>query len=115
MLVAHPERSADASLDDAARLRAELAAGSLAQLNALSLTGAHGEDACTAAWELIAEGLIAVVASDAHGPTRPPAMSLARRTLLEAGSSPRTTFELVGSTPHRLLALGIAARQAAAA
>jgi protein-tyrosine phosphatase len=115
VLVAHPERSADASLDGAAGLRNELAAGSLAQLNALSLTGDHGEDACSAAWELIAEGLIAVVASDAHGPTRPPALELARRTLLEVGISPGAALSLVGSGPHRLLATGIAAPRAVAA
>jgi protein-tyrosine phosphatase len=115
VLVAHPERSADASLDGAAGLRNELAAGSLAQLNALSLTGDHGEDACGAAWELIAEGLIAVVASDAHGPTRPPALELARRTLLEVGMSPGAALSLVGSGPHRLLATGIASPRAVAA
>jgi protein-tyrosine phosphatase len=115
VLVAHPERSADASLDGGAGLRAELAAGSLAQLNALSLTGAHGEEACTAAWELIAEGLIDLVASDAHGPTRPPAMSLAQRTLLEVGISRRATAGLIGSTPHRLLAVGMPSRRAVAA
>jgi protein-tyrosine phosphatase len=115
VLVAHPERSADASLDAGTGLRAELAAGSLAQLNALSLTGGHGEDACTAAWELVAEGLASVIASDAHGPTRPPAMSLARRTLLEAGVTRATTGGLVGATPHRLLAMGIPARRAAVA
>jgi protein-tyrosine phosphatase len=115
VLVAHPERSADASLDAAAGLRAELAAGSLAQLNALSLTGAHGEDACSAAWELIADGLIAVVASDAHGPTRPPALGLARRTLVETGISRPVAHELVGATPHRLLVSGIATRPIVAA
>jgi protein-tyrosine phosphatase len=115
VLVAHPERSADASLDSAAGLRAELASGSLAQLNALSLTGGHGEDACSAAWELIADGLIAVVASDAHGPTRPPALELARRTLLATGISRPVAHALVGATPHRLLATGIAARPAMAA
>jgi protein-tyrosine phosphatase len=115
VLVAHPERSADASLDGAAGLRAELVEGSLAQVNALSLTGSHGEEACSAAWELIAEGLIDVVASDAHGPTRPPALSLARRTLLEVGMSRGATAALVGSTPHRLLAAGIRSRRAVAA
>jgi protein-tyrosine phosphatase len=115
VLVAHPERSADASLDAAAGLRAELAAGSLAQLNALSLTGAHGEDACSAAWELIADGLVAVVASDAHGPTRPPALELARRTLLTTGISRPVAHELVAAMPHRLLASGIAARPIVAA
>jgi protein-tyrosine phosphatase len=115
VLVAHPERSADASLDASAGLRRELAAGSLAQLNALSLTGQHGEEACGAAWELIAEGLIEVVSSDAHGPTRPPALGLARRTLLEVGVSPKAAESLVGSGPHRLLATGIASRRLLAA
>lgn len=115
VLMAHPERSADASLDGAAGLRSELGAGSLAQLNALSLTGGHGEEACSAAWELIAEGLIAVVASDAHGPTRPPALALARRTLLEAGISRTAAESLVGSAPHRLMATGIASRRAVVA
>jgi len=115
VLVAHPERSADASLDGSAGLRRELAAGALAQVNAMSLTGDHGEEACSAAWELIAEGLVAVVASDAHGPTRPPALGLARRTLLEVGISPRSAAELIGATPHRLLATGIAPASAVAA
>jgi protein-tyrosine phosphatase len=115
VLIAHPERSADASLDGAAGLRRELGAGSLAQVNALSLTGGHGDDACTAAWELIADRLISVVGSDAHGPTRPPALALARRTLLEVGVSARTAEALVGSGPHRLLARGIASRSVLAA
>ncbi len=44
VLIAHPERSADALLDDGIGLRRELAAGSLAQLNAMSLVGAHGDE-----------------------------------------------------------------------
>jgi protein-tyrosine phosphatase len=115
VLIAHPERSADACLDAACGLRRELAAGSLAQLNAQSLTGQHGDDACSAAWELIADGLIEVIASDAHGPTRPPAMGLARRTLLEVGVSPRVAEGLTSSSPHRLLASGIGSRRVLAA
>jgi protein-tyrosine phosphatase len=115
VLVAHPERSADASLDGSTGLRAELAAGSLAQLNALSLTGQHGKEACSAAWELVAEGLIAVIASDAHGPTRPPALERARRTLVEVGVSRAVALSLVGSAPHRLLTAGFGAAQAVAA
>ncbi len=45
VLIAHPERSADAAVDGATGLRRELAAGSLAQVNALSLTGQHGFEA----------------------------------------------------------------------
>jgi protein-tyrosine phosphatase len=115
VLIAHPERSADAALDGAAGLRRELAAGSLAQLNALSLTGGHGEDARRAAWALLADGLVAVVASDAHGPTRPPALCVARRALLEGGLAPATAKALVGSEPREMLARGMRRGSAVAA
>ena len=65
--------------------------------------------------ELIAEGVIAVVASDAHGPSRPPALALARRTMLEVGITRRAAESLIESTPHRLLATGIASPSAVAA
>jgi protein-tyrosine phosphatase len=108
VLVAHPERSADAAIGDAAGLRRELAAGSQAQLNALSLTGGHGEDARRAAWELLHQGLVDVVASDAHGPSRPPALRMARETLLDGGGlAPTTAHALVATAPRELLALGM--------
>jgi protein-tyrosine phosphatase len=107
VLVAHPERSADASLDGASGLRRELAAGSLAQLNALSLTGGHGEEARRAAWELLADGLVAVVASDAHGPTRPPALRLAHEALLDGGLAPAAAHALVATGPRALLTQGL--------
>ena len=56
VMIAHPERSADAALDDSAGLRRELAAGSLAQVNAQSITGHHGPDARAAANKLIDRG-----------------------------------------------------------
>jgi protein-tyrosine phosphatase len=115
VLVAHPERSADAALDGAAGLRRELAAGSLAQLNALSLTGGHGEDARSAAWALLADDLAAVVASDAHGPSRPPALRPAYRALVEGGLAPVTAGALVGAGPRALLARGISPGAAVAA
>jgi protein-tyrosine phosphatase len=115
VLVAHPERSADAVLDGAAGLRRELAAGSLAQLNALSLTGGHGEDARKAAWALLADGLVAVVASDAHGPSRPPALRLAHGALIEGGLAPVAANALVDRGPKGLLARGIPAGTAVAA
>jgi protein-tyrosine phosphatase len=113
VLVAHPERSADAALDGAAGLRRELAAGSLAQVNALSLTGGHGEEARRSAWALLAEGLVTVVASDAHGPSRPPALRPAHAALLKGGLSPATARMLVEAAPRELLARGM--RPAAAA
>jgi len=115
VLVAHPERSADAELDSVAGLRRELACGSLAQVNALSLTGAHGDGARAAAWELLAEGCVAVVSSDAHGPTRPPALRLAHRALLDGGLPRARADALTVLRPRALLEGGIrpAARAAA--
>ena len=85
VVIAHPERSADAALDGSAGLRRELAAGSLAQVNAQSVTGEHGPDARDAALALIRGGQAGVVASDAHGPTRPPRLGEVRRQLVDDG------------------------------
>jgi protein-tyrosine phosphatase len=115
VLIAHPERSADATLDDAIGLRRELEAGSLAQINAQSLTGDHGHDAQVAAFRLIEDGLVAVVASDAHGLARPPALAAARTALMAGGVSEVRAHALVGSGPWRLLDSGTAARAAVAA
>lgn len=107
VLVAHPERSADATLDGAMGLRRELALGALAQVNAQSITGAHGESANDAALRLIGEGLISVVSSDAHGPTRPPLLGQARARLREAGADAGLCELLIAGGPRRLLARGI--------
>jgi protein-tyrosine phosphatase len=115
VLIAHPERSADAALDAARGLRRELEAGSLAQVNAQSLTGGHGEQARVAAWGLLREGLVAVIASDAHGPTRPPGLSGARGALLAAGMPLASADLLVRVGPYRALQSGIRPRTAVAA
>jgi protein-tyrosine phosphatase len=108
VLIAHPERSADAALDGARGLRHELAEGSLAQVNAQSITGNHGPAARAAALELIGERLISAVASDAHGPTRPPLLGEARARLLQAGVDPGLCRSLTGGGPRGLLSRGIA-------
>ena len=82
VLVAHPERSADASLDGASGLRHELGRGSLAQVNAQSITGAHG-------------------------PTRPPLLGQARAELVAGGIDAALAAGLTDSGPRRLLARGI--------
>jgi protein-tyrosine phosphatase len=109
VVVAHPERSADAALDGSAGLRRELRLGAMAQLNALSLDGRHGEDAERAGLALVAEGVAAVVGSDAHGPSRPPALQTAADVLLEGGTPPSVARALTGSGPRALLARGLAA------
>lgn len=115
VLVGHPERSADASLYASAGLRRELKAGSLAQVNAQSITGAHGPDAQQAAFALIVEGLIAVVSSDAHGQSRPPLLREVAARLLGAGTDPFLVASLTAGSPRRLLARGIPRAAALAA
>lgn len=115
VVLAHPERSADAICDGAAGLRHELGAGALAQVNAGSVTGAHGPDARRAALALIRAGLVDSIASDAHGPTRPPLLTQARARLLEDGVEAAAVDRLVCSGPRRLLARGLRARVAAIA
>ena len=107
VVLAHPERSADADLDDSAALRRELAAGSLAQVNAGSLTGAHGGAAERAALALVRGGLATAIASDAHGPTRPPLLTAARAALRAAGVPHARTRSLTTAAPRRLLARGV--------
>jgi protein-tyrosine phosphatase len=115
VLIAHPERSADVLLDEGLGLRRELAAGSLAQLNAMSLVGAHGDEVQAAAHGLLADGLVAAIASDAHGPTRPPALGFARAALQALDTPSATIEQLVSGTPRLLLARGIRTRAALAA
>ena len=115
VLIAHPERSADAALDGSAGLRRELAAGSLAQVNALSLLGQHGNEAELAAHALVDEGLVTLVASDAHGPSRPPALRAAYQSMVARGVEPGGARALTYGAPRRVLARGIASRAALAA
>ena len=115
VLVAHPERSADASLCDGSGLRHELAAGSVAQVNAMSIAGGHGTEAEAAALRLVREGRAAVVASDAHGPTRPPALLPARRALIDHGVPERVASSLTLRAGGRLLRRGVGRAPALAA
>jgi protein-tyrosine phosphatase len=115
VVIAHPERTADAVLDRAQGLRRELADGALAQLNALSFSGGHGPDAEWAAFELLSRGMAAIVGSDAHGPTRPPALSIAHERLLRRGVAPAVARTLTVTRPWRLLARGLGPRAVLAA
>ena len=107
IVIAHPERSADAILYGAEGLRRELERGAVGQVNAQSITGAHGFGAREAAFELISEGLLRAVSSDAHGPTRPPLLGEARAQLIEGGVSPAVCSSLTRGCPRRLLQRGV--------
>ena len=76
-VIAHPERHAVFARDLEALARF-VRRGALVQLTAASFTGDFGRTASTAAREMLDAGLAHIVASDAHGTRRPPALAAAR-------------------------------------
>jgi protein-tyrosine phosphatase len=115
VMIAHPERTAFAETDGMTSLRLELAAGSVAQLNAQSLLGEHGAEARSAAYAYVARGLVGIVASDAHGHARRPSLGAACSALLDAGTSPGRAWALTRARPGRMLNEGLATPPALAA
>lgn len=114
IVVAHPERAAGTSgYSDA--LRHELARGSLLQVNAQSLAGRHGVGAQAVAHELVRTGNAHLIASDAHGPARPPALKLGVERARESGLGSAQAEQLVSATPRRLLERGLRTSAYAAA
>src|SRR3954467_2079287 len=105
VVVAHPERAREAFGTSA--LRHELASGSVLQVNAWSLVGRHGPEAFEQAHTLLRAGNVALIASDAHGGRRQPALTLGVAACGQAGLSAHDATRLVGSTPHRLLERGL--------
>jgi tyrosine-protein phosphatase YwqE len=69
--------------------------------------GGRGADVEEVAFSLVDEGLAAVVASDAHGLSRPPALAKALRALLGRGVETAVARGLTSSGPRRLRARGI--------
>lgn len=114
-LIGHPERCRVLMEHDGA-VAAELRAGARLQINGSSLTGYHGRQARECGLELVRSGAAAVIASDAHGTTRPPVLSAALEAVV-SGGTPRARAEaLVSAAPRELLRHGIrAARDARAA
>jgi protein-tyrosine phosphatase len=105
LVLAHPERNAggvDAILP-------ELARGALAQVNALSLSGGHGPAAERAARRLVAGGLAALLASDAHSRRRPPALGAGVAAARALGLAPSAAEALVSTRPALLLERGVPA------
>jgi protein-tyrosine phosphatase len=105
VVVAHPERARGAA---SATLGHELSNGSVLQVNAWSLVGRHGPEAHERAHALLRAGSVGLIASDAHGGRRQPALTMAVAACGQAGLSAHDAQRLVGSTPHRLLERGLA-------
>lgn len=106
VLIGHPERS---PVTPDSVLRGQVARGAVLQLNASSLTGAHGAEARRRAVALARSGLPFLLASDAHSPARPPQLTPAAATLLAAGIDGSTVRAAVDVLPEAALAEGLAA------
>jgi len=105
IVLAHPERTEQSGQTRAA-LHHELAHGTALQLTAGSLTGANGEWVRELAFELLRSAPLALIASDAHGLHRMPALSKAIVSLSAAGvPNPR---RFAAEIPRGLLAHGLA-------
>jgi protein-tyrosine phosphatase len=105
LLIAHPERC-EALVAPGGGLDHRLREGARLQVNASSLTGAHGPQSRRAGFDLVERGLVAALASDAHGEHRPPLLSAALRELSARGHA---DDRLVAGGPRRLLRHGIGA------
>jgi protein-tyrosine phosphatase len=93
-VLAHPERCGAVAADPAVA-RAFVEGGALLCLNGPSLVGGHGPTAERTAWSLLDDGVIALVASDAHSVSRPPTLDRAyeevRRRLGDGRARPLFT------------------------
>ena len=107
IVLAHPERAADALGAGARALRDELAAGAILQVNASSLLGRHGGAAREAGVELARRYPVAL-ASDAHGPWKPPSLTAGVRAAIELGVPAPHAYRAAGSAPRALLRNGLA-------
>lgn len=79
-VIAHPERT-EAVLDKPSLAREFAERGWLLQVNGSSLTGRHGAEIESLAWDLVDESLVALVGSDGHRGTRPAVLDDAYRAV----------------------------------
>lgn len=102
-ILAHPERSADLR-HHPERLRGLVERGALVQITAGSLEGQFGGSAQRAARQLLGEGLVHVIASDAHSSTdRAPRLSAAMALAAEI-VGPERAGRLAAANPAAILA-----------
>jgi protein-tyrosine phosphatase len=106
VVVAHPERALRWSDAGWETLEHELATGSVVQINAWSIAGLYGEMVRATALWLLRTAPQAVVASDAHGGSRTPALGLALDAL-DAAAFPDPQ-RLLDAVPNGLLEHGLA-------
>ncbi len=105
IVVGHPERALATPETDAV-IEHELDTGSVLQLTAWSFLGFYDEQVRHRAWRLLASTPRVVIASDAHGSARMPALRPAIDALTAGGA--RDPARLAGAIPRTLLDHGIA-------
>ena len=112
VVVAHPERALQTPTTELV-IERELALGSGLQLTAWSFAGLYGERVRALALRLLRRTTRSVIASDAHGGDRLPALRLALSALAASGEPEPRQF--VAARPQALLAEGLAVKTAARA
>ncbi len=107
VVLAHPERGR-ALLEDGRRdlLWRELLRGTMLQINAWSLAGGYGAEAEEVALRLLRDGLVDVVASDAHPGWRAPTLGVGLERSRDAGLDEAAAVRLVTATPSGLMNRG---------
>jgi protein-tyrosine phosphatase len=112
VVVAHPERARSTPSTDAV-IANELSAGSVLQINAWSVAGRYGDATRAVALRLLRSTPGAVLASDAHGPHRPPSLQAALDELATLGEANPAQF--AGTRTRALLNRGLQLTPAARA
>ena len=101
-VLAHPERNAELA-EDASRLRALRLQGVAVQVTASALTGEFGRRAQRASEEWLGEGLVDLLATDAHGPQRRPPRLRAAVDRAAKSIGTEAAEQLVVDNPRRVL------------
>jgi len=102
-VLTHPERNPILQ-QHLSRVGHWVAMGCLAQVTAQSLTDRFGKAAQSAAWRLLRDNLVHVIASDAHDTVhRPPRLDIAR-DILTRELGPETASLLLERNPEALIA-----------
>ena len=113
VVMAHPERSMADREAGWAAIEHELAVGGVIQVNAWSLGGVYGDRVRAHALRVLRRAPHVALASDAHGPHRPPFLTAGLQELTrELGPD---TARRVAALSRELLTRGLPERQALAA
>jgi protein-tyrosine phosphatase len=118
LLLAHPERSADILDGGLEALGPELRAGSVVAANVGPITRRESAARHAASLELLRRGIVGLIATDAHAPTRPYTLAEAYAAIRELTGDDALARRLTGTTATAVLRDGLsvsAARTGSAA